>query len=74
MGGSVLTIKENVGSLLMTSKESGLEVNVDKTKYMVLYHKQKAGRIHSTIIENWSLEIVEHFKYLVKTLTKQNLY
>jgi len=33
LGGIVDTVKENVESLGMASKESGLEVNVDKTNY-----------------------------------------
>ena len=36
LGGSVHTIKENAGALIVSSKEIGLEVNVDKTKYMVM--------------------------------------
>jgi len=35
LGGSVHTIKGNV-AFLVVSKESGLEVNADKTKYMVM--------------------------------------
>ena len=31
------TVNENGESLEMASKESGLEVNADKSKYMVLY-------------------------------------
>jgi hypothetical protein len=33
LGGSVHTIKENAEVLLVASKETGLEVNADKTKY-----------------------------------------
>jgi hypothetical protein len=36
LGGSVHTIKENTEGLLVASKEIGLEVNADKTKYMVM--------------------------------------
>jgi len=36
VGGSVHTIKENTEALVMVSKEIGLEVNADKTKYMVM--------------------------------------
>jgi len=36
LGGSVHTIKENTVALAVASKETGLEVNVDKTKYMVM--------------------------------------
>ena len=36
LGGSVHTVKENAGALIVASKEVGLEVNVDKTKCMVM--------------------------------------
>ena len=32
LGGSVRTIKENAEALIVASKETGVEVNVDKTK------------------------------------------
>jgi len=37
LGGSVHIIKKNTKGLVVASKESGLEVNADKTKYMVTY-------------------------------------
>ena len=40
LGGSVHTIKENAESLVVASKEIGLEVNADKTKYMVMSQMQ----------------------------------
>jgi len=40
--------------------------------FVVLYREQNAGRNHSMNTENRSLEIVDDFKYLVITLTKQN--
>ena len=36
LGGSVHTVQEKAEALLLASKEIGLEVNADKTKYMVL--------------------------------------
>jgi len=41
MGGSLDTIKKNTEALL--SKETGLEVNADETKYVVLSRDQNAG-------------------------------
>jgi len=41
--GSIRTIKENTEALAVASKEIGLEVNVDKTKYMVMSRDQNAG-------------------------------
>jgi len=34
--GSVRTKKKNVEALVVASKETGIEVNADKTKYMVM--------------------------------------
>jgi hypothetical protein len=34
-------------ALLVGSKESGLKVNADKTKYMVMSRDQNAGRSHT---------------------------
>jgi hypothetical protein len=68
----VHTIKENAEALVVSIKESGLEVNADKTKYMVTSRDQGAGRSHSMKINNSSFEWVEEFKYLGTTLTNQN--
>ena len=50
----------------------GLEVNADKTKYMIMSRDQNARRSHSMKIDNGSIERVEEFKYLGTTLTNQN--
>jgi len=42
LGGSIHTIKENAEALVMASKEIGLEVNLDKMKYMVMSGDQNA--------------------------------
>jgi len=72
LGGSVHTIKKNTEALVVASKESGLEVNADKTEYMVVSRDQNSGRIRSMKIDNNSFERVEQFKYLGTTLTNQN--
>ena len=64
LGGSVRTVKENAEALIVASKEIGLEVNADKTKYMVMSQDQNAGQSHSMKIDNSSFERVEEFKYL----------
>ena len=71
LGGKVHNIKEKTESLIVASKEIGLEVNADKTKYMVMFHDQNAGRSHNMRIDNRSFEIVEELKYLGTTLTNQ---
>jgi hypothetical protein len=36
LGGGVDTVKKNTEAIIVASKETGLEVNADKTKYMVM--------------------------------------
>ena len=43
-GGSVHTIKKNTVALEAASKKTGLEVNADNTKYMVMSRDQNQGR------------------------------
>ena len=43
LGGSVHTLKENAKTLIMASMEIGLEVNADKTKFIVISGDQNAG-------------------------------
>jgi hypothetical protein len=66
------TIHKNTKALLDASKEVGLEVNPEKTKYMVVSRCQKAGQRQSINIGNRSFESVEKFKYLGTTLTDKN--
>jgi len=37
LGGIVHTIERNTGALAVGSKQNGLEVKTDKTKYMVMF-------------------------------------
>jgi len=68
----VYTVKENAEALVVATKKIGLEVNGDKTKYMVMSRDRNAGRGHSVKIDNSSIGRVEEFKYLGTTLTDQN--
>jgi hypothetical protein len=43
LGGSVNTIKKNTEAVVEASKEIGLEINADKTQYMVMSRDQNAG-------------------------------
>jgi len=72
LAGSIHTLKENAEALVAASREIGLEVSVDETKYMVMSPDQNAGRNHSVVIDNSTFERVEEFKYLGTTLTNQN--
>jgi hypothetical protein len=43
LGGSVHNVKESAEASVVASKETGLEVNADKSKYMVMSRDQNAG-------------------------------
>jgi hypothetical protein len=51
-------------ALVVASKEIGLEVNADKTKYMVMSGDRSEGQNHNIKLDNKSFERVEQFKYL----------
>jgi hypothetical protein len=65
LGGRVQYYK-NTEALVVGSKESSLEVNADKTKYMVMSRDKNAGRSHIIKIDNSSLESVEEFRKALK--------
>jgi hypothetical protein len=72
VGENIHTIKKNTKALLDSSKEVGLEVNPEKTKFILMSHYQKIGQKHSIKIANRSFGDVADFKYLGTTLTDQN--
>ena len=45
LGGCIHTIRKNTEGLIVASKEIGLEVNAEKTKYMIMSQGQNAGQI-----------------------------
>jgi len=72
LGGSIHTLKENAEALVAATRETGLEVSADKTKYMIVSRDQNAGRIQSVRTDNSTFDRVDEFKYLGTTLTHQN--
>jgi len=47
ISGSKHTKKKNTEALVFASKETGLEVTAEKTKYMGMSRDQNAGRSHN---------------------------
>jgi hypothetical protein len=62
VGENVDTIKKNTKALLDAIKEVGLEVNPEKSKYMLMSRGQKVGQNPSIKIANRSFEYVAKFK------------
>jgi sorting nexin-29 len=69
LGDKLDTIKKNTETLIDASKEVGLEINVEKNKYMLLSRHQN----RDIKIANRSFENVSQFRYLGMTVTNQNL-
>jgi hypothetical protein len=63
LGGNIDTLQKNTEALLDADKEVGLEVNSEKTKYMLISCK-KAGQKHGIKLVNMSFEGVAKFIYL----------
>jgi hypothetical protein len=73
LGDNIDTIKKNMDILIDASKEAGLEINVDKIKYMLLSRHQNVGQNRDIKIANRPFENVSQFKYLGTTVANQNL-
>jgi hypothetical protein len=65
-------IRKNIETLIDATKEVVLEINVEKTKYMMLSRQQNVGRNQDIKIANRSFENVSQFKYLTTTVINQN--
>ncbi|KAJ4450618.1 hypothetical protein ANN_02046 [Periplaneta americana] len=72
LGENPQTIRENTEILLEASKEIGLKVNPEKTKYMIMSRDGNIVRNGNIRIGNLSFEEMEKFKYLGATVTNIN--
>jgi hypothetical protein len=72
VGENTDTIKKKTEALLHTSKDIGLKVNPEKTKYMLMSHYQKAEQKQSIKIVTRSFEDVAKFKCFRTAVTDGN--
>jgi hypothetical protein len=70
VGENIHNIKKNTEAILDTGKKFGIEVNPEKTKYMLKSRSQKIRRKHSIKVANRSFEDVATLKYLRTTPTQ----
>jgi hypothetical protein len=66
-------IKESTETLIDAGKEVGIEVNVERNKYMLLSRHQNVGQNRDVKIANSSFENVSQFNYLGITVINQIL-
>jgi ribosomal protein S2 len=69
---NINTIKKTMETFIYASKEVGLEVNTEKTKYMLLSCHQNVGKNHDMKIATRYFENVAKFRYLGTTITNEN--
>ncbi|KAJ4426792.1 hypothetical protein ANN_26591 [Periplaneta americana] len=73
LGENPQTIKGNAEILVQASKAIGLEVNPEKTKYMIMSRDQNIVRNGTIKVGDLSFEEVEKFTYLGATSSVKNL-
>jgi hypothetical protein len=73
LGDNTDAIKKNMETLIDASKEASLEVNIEKTKYMLLSCHQNAEQSYDIKIANRCFENVAKLSYLGTSITNQNL-
>jgi hypothetical protein len=73
LGNIIDTIKKNTETLIDASKEVGLDVSTEKTKYMLLSRYHNPGQNHNIAIADRAFQNVAQFKYVGMTVTNQNL-
>ena len=74
LGGGIHTIKKNAEPLVVASKETGLKVNADKTKYMVIFKDQNARGSHNIEVDNSAFEKGGRVQVFVNNLNKSKFY
>jgi hypothetical protein len=75
LGDNIDTIntRKNMETLIYATKKVGLEINVEKTRYMLLSRHQNVGRNRDDVeIANRSFEKMSYLKNLGTTVTNEN--
>jgi hypothetical protein len=67
LGDCLNAVKENSETLLEASRDIGLEINAEKTKYMIMSRHPSSGQNQNMRIANELFEKMAKFKYLGTT-------
>jgi hypothetical protein len=74
VGENIHTTEKNTEALLEARREVSLEVNTEKTKYMVMSHHQNEEQNYDLLRANEFLENVAKFKYLGTIVTDKIVF
>jgi len=72
LGKNIKYHRENTEALLQANRDIILEVNTEKTKYMVVSRQQNVGQNHNLLIANKSFGNLTWVTYWETTETSQN--
>jgi hypothetical protein len=74
LSGMLRTMKRNAEALVVAIKETGLQVNADKTKYLLMSRDQNARRIHITTTDMIPLNVCGRFQIFGNHFNKSKFY
>jgi hypothetical protein len=72
LGNSINTVIENTETPLEATRDIGLKINAEKTRYMIMSRHPNSGQRQNIKTANESFENLAKFKYVGTTLTNQN--
>ena len=60
--------RDQVNKLISWCNDNNLELNVNKTKEIIVYFRRKKSSPSPLVIDGRTVEIIQHFKFLGSTI------